>query len=91
MADPAPADPSDNSSARRLIVLAATFAAPFVAGILAKWGIVIPTEQLVAAMSAGVLYIGQSVVNSIHARSVEAATAIATTPAAAVADLNKAP
>jgi predicted regulator of Ras-like GTPase activity (Roadblock/LC7/MglB family) len=62
---------------------------PFINALLAKFGLSVSEAQLIAAMSAGGLYIAQSVTNAIHARSVAAAQANAPTPAAAVLDLNK--
>lgn len=81
--------PQDNSS--RLLVLIAGMLAPFLAGLLAKYGFVIPTEQIVAAEVAAAGFIAAHVADSIHSRNVAAAQAAAPTPAAAVADLSAGP
>jgi hypothetical protein len=74
---------------RRLIAGLATFAAPFVAAFLNSKGITVTDAQVAAAVAAGLGYIGQSVVNTLHARSVAASQQ--PSPVAAVADLNKGP
>jgi hypothetical protein len=73
---------------RRMLAGLAGLSVPFVAAALAKVGVAIPTEQIIAVEVGAAMYIGQSVVNAIHARSVASAQTAAATPAAAVADLN---
>ncbi len=57
-----------------------------------KLGLNIPPEQVISAMALMAVYIGQSVANTMHARSVEAgaaASADVSTKAVAIAELTK--
>ncbi len=89
MTDPAPAALPD--PLHKVVALLAAFSAPFIAAGLAKYGIVVPTEQIVAAEIAAAFFIGGHVIEAIHARSVARGTQTSGTAAIAVADLNKGP
>ncbi len=73
---------------RRIIAALVAVALPVVNQ---KLGLNIPNEQVIAAISFLALYLGQSVANSIHARSVAAAVSAAdpTDPAAGLAAVPK--
>lgn len=62
----------NNDSIRRMLAGLAGLSVPFVAAALAKVGVNIPTEQIIAVEVGPAMYIGQSVVNAIHARTVAA-------------------
>lgn len=86
MADPTAA-PADNTHA--IATSVAAFLAPFIVAFLAKYGISVDTTQVMTALGVAAAALGGALWNQIHARSVAAAQAKASTPAAAAADLAK--
>lgn len=84
-------DQDTAGSIKRAVAGFAAFSAPFIAGWLNSRGIAIDSATVIAAEVALLGYLGQSVANSIHRRSVAAATPAASTVAGAVADLAAGP
>lgn len=64
-----------SDTVRRAIAAFATFCTPFVAAFLTSKGFAVSDQQVTAAEVGLMLYIGQSVVNTMHARSTASAAA----------------
>lgn len=86
----AAATTKDPGTVRRAVALAAGLALPLASNfVTSKLGIPPVSDAILATLEGLVaVFVTQSVVNDIHARSDATARANASTPAAAVADLN---
>lgn len=67
---------------RRIVAGIVGVALPF---INSKFGLNIPQEQVISAIGLAAVYIGQSTVNAMHARSVESKTVTVEQAAAVLA------